>query len=147
MRRNTIQAELKDRTAASRAATLRMDTSDKAQQKRLEREARKAAQHQATITIPEPDTPAPAQTHTVHVPGPSSDLPWYDAQIFHTLGEARRAGVWEYPRDVKERAECAVFRDLWGKGNYLGPGIKFGGNYLVYPGTSVCSARHVDRLT
>ncbi|KAG8726237.1 tRNA-splicing endonuclease subunit [Ceratobasidium sp. 428] len=74
------------------------------------------------------------QPHTVHVPSLSSDLPWFDAKAYYTIADARDAGVWTYPADVKERAECAVFRDLWEKGNYLGPGIKFGGNYLVYPG-------------
>lgn len=151
VRKATIQAEIeeKEREAASKTATIRIDTSDKAQKKRLEREARKAAQKQnqtgdeaAAMFVPEPETSAPVapptqtltHTHTVHVPGPSSELPWYSARVFHTIDEARVAGVWEYPRDVKERAECAVFRDLWEKGNYLGPGIKFGGNYLVYPG-------------
>lgn len=138
--------------------------SDKAQKKRLEREARKAQQKQqkqeADVNIlqpavAEPSNAAPAQqTHTVHVPGSSDDLPWYEPQAYYTIDEARTAGIWEYPRDVKERAECAVFRDLWEKGNYLGPGIKFGGNYLVYPGQGVsllppccpCSYRYPNNV-
>jgi tRNA-splicing endonuclease subunit Sen34 len=155
VRKAVIQAELQERMATSRAAAVRVDMSDKAQQKRLEREARKAARQQQqpqAVLIPEPEAAAPTptptalSTHTVHVPGPSSELPWYTAQIFHTLDEARSAGIWEYPRDVKERAECAVFRDLWEKGNYLGPGIKFGGNYLVYPGTFLLALFHCARL-
>ncbi|CAE6516544.1 unnamed protein product [Rhizoctonia solani] len=135
VRKAVIEAEIKEREASS--APVKVDMSDKAQKKRMEREARKAAQQQQTEPSPlaEPDTPAPIVTqHTVHVPGSSSELPWYTVQIFHTIDEARNARVWSYPNDVKERAECAVFRDLWEKGNYLGPGIKFGGNYLVYPG-------------
>ncbi|KAG8733393.1 tRNA-splicing endonuclease subunit [Ceratobasidium sp. 423] len=135
VRKAVIEAELKEREGSS--APVKIDTSDKAQKKRMEREARKAAQQQQTepSSLAEPDTPAPVVTqHTVHVPGPSTELPWYAARIFHTIDESRDAGVWTYPRDVKERAECAVFRGLWDKGNYLGPGIKFGGNYLVYPG-------------
>ncbi|CAE6415592.1 unnamed protein product [Rhizoctonia solani] len=138
-RKANIEVEVKEREASS--APVRIDMSDKAQKKRMEREARKAAQQQQQqqqaepSPLAEPEPAAPIVTlHTVHVPGPSSELPWYAAQIFHTIDEARGAGVWSYPRDVKERAECAVFRDLWEKGNYLGPGIKFGGNYLVYPG-------------
>ncbi|CAE6469066.1 unnamed protein product [Rhizoctonia solani] len=142
VRKLIIEAEMRDREAS--VAPVKVDTSDKAQKKRLEREARKAAQAQqselSSVTVAEPEPAAPPavaqqqQAYTVHVPGPSSELPWYTARIFHTIDEAREAGVWTYPQDVKERAECAVFRDLWEKGNYLGPGIKFGGNYLVYPG-------------
>ncbi|KAH7340967.1 hypothetical protein B0J17DRAFT_653534 [Rhizoctonia solani] len=139
VRKANIEAEVRERDASS--TPVRIDMSDKAQKKRMEREARKAAQQQqqqqqaepSPLAELEPATPT-VTVHTVHVPGSSSKLPWYTAQIFHTIDEARDAGVWLYPRDVKERAECAVFRDLWEKGNYLGPGIKFGGNYLVYPG-------------
>lgn len=147
MRKATISVELQERDAAARAPA-KVDMSDKAQKKRLEREARKAQQQQkqeADESVLQPVVAessgagaAPAQqTYTVHVPGPSSELPWHEPIAYHTIEEARAAGIWEYPRDVKERAECAVFRDLWEKGNYLGPGIKFGGNYLVYPGQGV----------
>ncbi|CAE6465238.1 unnamed protein product [Rhizoctonia solani] len=135
IRKAAVEAQVKEREASS--APVRVDMSDKAQKKRMEREARKAAQqpHAEPSPLVEPEVAAPIVTqHTVHVPGPSSELPWYTARIFHTIDEARDAGVWSYPQDVKERAECAVFRDLWEKGNHLGPGIKFGGNYLVYPG-------------
>ncbi|KAJ1309685.1 hypothetical protein OPQ81_006449 [Rhizoctonia solani] len=141
VRKAVIETEVKEREASS--APVKVDTSDKAQKKRMEREARKAAQQQQQQEQQQTEPSAPVESepaapivtqHTVHVPGPSSELPWYTARIFHTIDEARDAGVWTYPRDVKERAECAVFRDLWEKGNYLGPGIKFGGNYLVYPG-------------
>ncbi|KEP53754.1 putative tRNA-splicing endonuclease subunit [Rhizoctonia solani 123E] len=132
IRKAAVEAQVKEREASS--TPVRIDMSDKAQKKRMEREARKAA-HTEPSSLVEPEPAAPVVTqHTVHVPGPSSELAWYAARIFHTIDEARDAGVWSYPRDVKERAECAVFRDLWEKGNHLGPGIKFGGNYLVYPG-------------
>ncbi|KAI6040630.1 tRNA intron endonuclease [Pisolithus marmoratus] len=62
----------------------------------------------------------------VHVAAPSSELEWYQQSLhsFTTLESAREA----------ERARCAVFHDLREKGYYLGIGIKFGGDYLVYPG-------------
>ncbi|KAG8692911.1 tRNA-splicing endonuclease subunit [Ceratobasidium sp. 394] len=132
-RKASIAEELKERDAAARA-TVKIDTSDKAQKKR---EARKAAKQSQPHEQGDEPVPAPndsTQPHTVHVPSLSSDLAWYDAKAYYTIADARDAGVWTYPSDVKERAECAVFRDLWEKGNYLGPGIKFGGNYLVYPG-------------
>lgn len=75
-------------------------------------------------------------TFTVHVAAPSSQLDWYQqsSHSFTTLASAREAGIWDYPSTPEERARCAVFRDLRGKGYYLGIGTKFGGDYLVYPG-------------
>ncbi|KAG8739046.1 tRNA-splicing endonuclease subunit [Ceratobasidium sp. 414] len=146
-RRASIAKELKERDAVART-TVKIDTSDKAQKKREARKAAKQPQphEQVEINVLEP-APTPndsantsTQPHTVHVPSLSSDLAWYDAQAYYTIADARDAGVWTYPSDVKERAECAVFRDLWEKGNYLGPGIKFGGNYLVYPGSFILTA-------
>ena len=76
--------------------------------------------------------------YTVTVPASSVELPWYDPSkaSYATLEEAKAAGVWSYPSTLYERAKCAVFRDLWEKGHYMGGGIKFGGDFLVYPGTS-----------
>ncbi|KAI6131866.1 hypothetical protein EDD17DRAFT_1478101 [Pisolithus thermaeus] len=74
--------------------------------------------------------------YTVHINAPSSQLEWYQQSLhsFTTLPSAREAGIWDYPTSPEERARCAVFRDLREKGYYLGIGIKFGGDYLVYPG-------------
>ncbi|KIK21361.1 hypothetical protein PISMIDRAFT_681273 [Pisolithus microcarpus 441] len=88
------------------------------------------------------DPPAASKTgvtsasYTVHVSAPSSQLEWYQqsSHSFTTLASAREAGIWDYPSTPEERARCAVFRDLREKGYYLGIGIKFGGDYLVYPG-------------
>ena len=57
-----------------------------------------------------------------------------------TLEAARQAGVWTYPTTSFEHAKCRVFQDLWEKGNYMGGGIKFGGDFLVYPGEA-CRGR------
>ena len=77
--------------------------------------------------------------YTVTVPASSpAALPWYSpdaACTYTTIEAARAAGVWSYPRTPFERAKCAVYRDLWEKGHYMGGGIKFGGDFLVYPGT------------
>ncbi|KAI6043416.1 hypothetical protein EDC04DRAFT_2866368 [Pisolithus marmoratus] len=74
-------------------------------------------------------------TYTVHVAAPSSELEWYQQSLhsFTTLESAREAGIWDYPATPEERARCAVFHDLREKGYYLDVGIKFGGDYLVYP--------------
>ncbi|TEB36219.1 tRNA-intron endonuclease catalytic domain-like protein [Coprinellus micaceus] len=51
-----------------------------------------------------------------------------------TIEAARQAGIWDYPANLQERARCGVFRGLWDQGYYMGVGIRFGGEYLVYPG-------------
>lgn len=77
------------------------------------------------------DTPYTVPVHTASV-----GLEWYRPETaeYATIEEARTAGVWVYPSTAFERAKCAVFRDLWEKGHFMGGGIKFGGDFLVYPG-------------
>ncbi|KAI0069885.1 hypothetical protein K474DRAFT_1632537 [Panus rudis PR-1116 ss-1] len=75
--------------------------------------------------------------YTVTVPASSAaDLPWYSSQgcTYSSIESAREAGVWTYPNDLHERAKCGVLRGLWEKGYYMGVGIKFGSDFLVYPG-------------
>ena len=84
------------------------------------------------------DLPASA-VYTVTVPASSpSSLPWYNSDstnTFDNLDAARAAGVWTYPTTPFERAKCAVYQDLLAKGHFMGGGIRFGGDFLVYPGT------------
>ncbi|PVG02586.1 tRNA-intron endonuclease catalytic domain-like protein, partial [Serendipita vermifera] len=119
--------------------------SDEALQKRLERQKRKEAQSKPMAeseTINEPATPineqpqstsAKERSYAFTIPT-TSDFPWYSSTCYHTLQEARSAGIWTYPESLKERAKCAVFHDLWKKGYYMGNGLRFGGDWLVYPG-------------
>lgn len=74
--------------------------------------------------------------YTIVIPASSSSLEWYDASdcTYSTIESARQAGVWDYPSTLSERARCGVFKDLWNQGYFMGGGIKFGGEYLVYPG-------------
>ena len=64
-----------------------------------------------------------------------SDAPT-GAQVnaYTTLGEAMQAGVWTYPRTLEQRARCAVFEDLHEQGYFLSTGLRFGGDFVVYPG-------------
>lgn len=82
---------------------------------------------------------------TIH---PSSiDSPWYDptAFSFSDLESAKAAGLWNYPTTPLQAARCLVFEDLWRKGHYMGGGLRFGGDFLIYPGASfslpVCPPR------
>lgn len=150
-------------------------TSEDAVRKRREREEKraKAAREKAIAegldpdevvptTIPEtrlapesdrPSTPSASTVnavYTVTIPADSaSELDWYDSStcMYTTLEDARAAGVWTYPSTPYERAKCEVFRDLWEKGHYMGGGIKFGGDFLVYPGTPSVSRAVFARLT
>ncbi|THH10183.1 hypothetical protein EW145_g1485 [Phellinidium pouzarii] len=132
------------RKAMTEAATL----------KRREREERRAAAAKITVateaekselsTIPietmRSSTPASiigsSTSYTVNIPTKSTPLSWYRPleHSYETLTSAREAGVWLCPSTAEERARCGVFRTLWEKGYYMGCGIKFGGEFLVYPG-------------
>lgn len=88
--------------------------------------------------------------YTTTIPADSaSELDWYDPSTctYATLEDARAAGVWTYPSTLYERAKCEVFRDLWEKGHFMGGGIKFGGDFLVYPGTLTVSCTLFARPT
>jgi tRNA-splicing endonuclease subunit Sen34 len=86
-------------------------------------------------------SPSPVNTnlpYTISIPASSASLEWYSPkQIYTSLLSAREAGVWTYPSTLAERARCGVFKDLWKQGYFMGGGIKFGGEYLVYPGKTV----------
>lgn len=81
--------------------------------------------------------PPAAGTFTITIPSTSEVLTWYQPRRYDTLVAARKADLWMYPSTSHERARCRIFRDLWEKGYYVGSGIKFGGEYLVYPGTII----------
>ncbi|PCH38478.1 tRNA-intron endonuclease catalytic domain-like protein [Wolfiporia cocos MD-104 SS10] len=85
---------------------------------------------------PSAGTSNAAPLYTVTIPASSTSLSWYDAEqcTYSTIEEARAAGVWTYPADLHERAKCGVFRGLWEQNYFMGGGIKFGGDFLVYPG-------------
>jgi tRNA-splicing endonuclease subunit Sen34 len=130
--------------------------SENAQRKRKEREERRArvkaeaapnnlteyspspptmSESPSQLAVEEPPDEAvvmPSAPYTVHVPASSSRLEWYtpDSHLHSTI----EAGIWKYPSTLQERARCGVFRSLWEQGYYMGVGIKFGGEYLVYPG-------------
>ncbi|CAD6922906.1 unnamed protein product, partial [Tilletia controversa] len=42
--------------------------------------------------------------------------------------------IWVFPETPSEKARCAVFDDLHARGYFLGTGLRFGGEFVVYPG-------------
>ncbi|PLW53296.1 hypothetical protein PCANC_06190 [Puccinia coronata f. sp. avenae] len=59
------------------------------------------------------------------------------SNVYHNLEAARQRGLWTYPDDKYQKARCAVFSALWRQGMFLGIGLKFGCDFLVYPGDSL----------
>ncbi|GAA5830326.1 hypothetical protein JCM11251_001308 [Rhodosporidiobolus azoricus] len=100
----------------------------------------------STSTAPSPlpiATPVPATStstlpYTILIEPRSSPFAWYDpsssAVQYPTLEAAKEAGVWNYPMNEVQVARCKVFEDLWRRGFYMGGGLRFGGDFLVYPG-------------
>ena len=79
--------------------------------------------------------PAASANYVITIPA-ASEYQWYNADqaTFRTIGDAQKAGIWTYPSNLIERARCGVFQSLSARGYFIGSGIKFGGDYLVYPG-------------
>ncbi|KAF9069699.1 tRNA-intron endonuclease catalytic domain-like protein [Rhodocollybia butyracea] len=75
-------------------------------------------------------------TYNISIAAPSSSVPWYDPSnsTYSSISSAKAAGIWDFPSDLQDRARYGVFKDLWEQGYFMGGGIRFGGDYLVYPG-------------
>lgn len=93
----------------------------------------------APETLTTTTTNPSSQPYFTTVPAhPTASHPWFSPSpltTYTTLPAAHEAGVWTYPRTQLERARCATYREVWSKGMYMGQGVKFGGEFLVYPGT------------
>ncbi|KAF8831350.1 hypothetical protein HHX47_DHR1000384 [Lentinula edodes] len=83
-----------------------------------------------------PTTPSAHTQYNIYITTPSSALSWYspDSCTYSTIEAAQEAGIWDFPLNLQDRARYGVFKDLWEQGYFLGGGIRFGGDYLVYPG-------------
>lgn len=69
------------------------------------------------------------------VPPPASNAL---VQIFTadpwSKSEKKVSVEWSYPSSRAEKLKYLTFKNLWEKGFYLTSGIKFGGDFLAYPG-------------
>ncbi|KAF8630225.1 hypothetical protein AX15_003049 [Amanita polypyramis BW_CC] len=84
--------------------------------------------------------PNPSPAYTLVIPSSSTFLSWYqpskDHCVYASIQSATTAGIWNFPSNFSERARYNVFRDLCERGYFVAGGIKFGGQYLIYPGES-----------
>lgn len=106
------------------------------------KEAKGAAEQETTEESQEDALAKMPYVH--HTPNTSADMPGYHpatadmhqahTSAFLTLQAAQAAGVWSYPSTVQERARCATFEALHSKGYFLSTGLRFGGDFVVYPG-------------
>jgi tRNA-splicing endonuclease subunit Sen34 len=147
------QHEESIRREAEKNAKMNRGGTDEATRLREERLARRKEKASAigtddsvlqTEDVPPPQTtttttiPSPSIPHLVRIAGSSSDLSNYrpsPENTYTSLESAREAGVWSYPSTLHERAKCGVFRALWETGHFMGSGLKFGGDFLVYLGS------------
>lgn len=76
----------------------------------------------------------PPATFPVLISGPSDPtvIPWYQPQeiVIPTFP----CPSFPYPSDSISITKMAVFMDLRNRGYWLSSGIKFGGDYVAYPG-------------
>lgn len=82
------------------------------------------------------EKPLESIPYTIIIQTSSTDLTWHDpsSASYSTLEEAKEANLWIYPTNELQIARCRVFEDLWKKGHFMGGGLRFGGDFLVYPG-------------
>ncbi|GAA5922002.1 hypothetical protein JCM1841_000730 [Sporobolomyces salmonicolor] len=92
----------------------------------------------STSLTPSNLPPTSTLPYTILIDPSSSSYAWYhpssSAVSYPTIEAAQQAGVWNYPTNELQEARCRVFEDLWRKGYYMGGGLRFGGDFLVYPG-------------
>ena len=70
-----------------------------------------------------PPPPPPASPRTSLLSPPLSPPPPRFAPV-----------VWRHPTSGKERLKYATFKHFWSLGYFLTNGVKFGGDFLAYPG-------------
>merc|ERR1739848_44115 len=101
---------------------------------------------------PDPDTNTEMNFCSVHEEGSTLPLGWEDTELteedvryygnsvkIHIATDNTDEDMFEtftrdYPMSEKEKCMCAVYEDLQKRGVYITSAMKFGGDFLVYPG-------------
>jgi tRNA-splicing endonuclease subunit Sen34 len=142
---NTTRKNASSRVKSGRSAPM-PNLDEAALNKRRERQRLKNPQEdiaelgleESIDTLHQPEAPSglanKETSYSFTIPASSKSFSWYKPKKYNSLLEARRSGVWTYPQSEREAARCAVFYDLWKNGYFMGNGLRFGGDWLVYPG-------------
>jgi hypothetical protein len=82
--------------------------------------------------LPVPRDPLPP----ISMPTALAHFPWgaQGGVWVRSLAHARALGLWSYPATPAEEQRVQVFRALHAQGYHLTSGLKFGGDWLAYPG-------------
>jgi tRNA-splicing endonuclease subunit Sen34 len=75
----------------------------------------------------------------INIKTSSKSLKWYndDDNKSKTLESAKQSKVWTWPETPQEEYKYKIYCDLWNKGYFISSGLKFGGDYLLYPGKQI----------
>ncbi|KAI8592605.1 hypothetical protein BDZ88DRAFT_449113 [Geranomyces variabilis] len=76
----------------------------------------------------------PRLTAPVSIPASSRGVAWFDNGPRLAYQQAINAGIWHPPETEIGILRYKVFSAVWEKGYYIGPGSKFGGDFVLYPG-------------
>ncbi|KAJ9476695.1 tRNA-splicing endonuclease subunit SEN34 [Pseudozyma hubeiensis] len=92
------------------------------------------SKHSSTTTTTTIPTPSELDTLPWHyiIPTTSTSLPWYTPRTYTTLSSVQP--VFPYPSTRTQIESLALFEHLLEKGYWCMNGLRFGGNYAVYPG-------------
>jgi tRNA-splicing endonuclease subunit Sen34 len=72
----------------------------------------------------------------INIKTSSKSFAWYsnDDNCFSHINISKQNNLWTWPNNPKDIQKYKVYCDLWNRGYYITSGIKFGGDYLLYPG-------------
>jgi tRNA-splicing endonuclease subunit Sen34 len=72
----------------------------------------------------------------INIKTSSTSFAWYNdnENYFDSINIAKQNNLWNWPNTLKDIQKYKIFCDLWNKGYYITSGMKFGGDYLLYPG-------------
>ncbi|CAB4481704.1 uncharacterized protein OCT59_001910 [Rhizophagus irregularis] len=72
----------------------------------------------------------------INIKTSSTSFTWYNnnENWFDSINTAKQNNLWIWPSTLKDIQKYKIYSDLWNKGYYITSGIKFGGDYLLYPG-------------
>ncbi|KAJ3171854.1 tRNA-splicing endonuclease subunit [Geranomyces variabilis] len=86
------------------------------------------------LTKHEQQSLRPPPSAPVSIPASSRGFAWFDNGPQLQYQQAIDAGIWHPPATEIEILRYRVFCALWEKGYFIGPGSKFGGDFVLYPG-------------